>query len=185
MYAHPYSHPCFHAMTGRGRRGRGPGGSWGPPPHRGPRARRGDVRAALLILLAEEPRNGYQLMQEIEQRSDGAWRPSPGSIYPALQQLEDERLVRTVERDEGRVFEITDAGSAWVADRPADAPPPWEAAKDEVGSGPREVMHLVREVAMAATQIVRAGDDAQTAEAQEVLRSARRQLYRILAGDDE
>src|SRR5215212_2194755 len=62
--------------------------------HRGSRARRGDVRAALLALLAEEPRNGYQLMQEIEQRSDGVWRPSPGSVYPALQQLEDEGLVR-------------------------------------------------------------------------------------------
>ena len=64
---------------------------FGPP--RGPRARRGDVRAALLVLLAEEPRNGYQLMQEIEQRSDGVWRPSPGSVYPALQQLEDEGLI--------------------------------------------------------------------------------------------
>ena len=80
---------------GRGRHRGGPRGGFpgfGPP--RGPRARRGDVRAALLLLLAEEPRNGYQLMQEIEQRSDGLWRPSPGSVYPSLQQLEDEGLGR-------------------------------------------------------------------------------------------
>src|ERR1700750_360976 len=99
---------CF-AMTGRrGRHGPpfgrggfpfgallgGPGGF-----ARGPRARRGDVRAAALILLAEEPRNGYQLMQEIEQRSGGVWRPSPGSVYPALSQLEDEGLVKAIDHD--------------------------------------------------------------------------------------
>src|SRR3954447_3691841 len=114
------------------------GGPGGPGFHgrRGRRARRGDVRAALLLLLAEEPRNGYQLMQEIEQRSEGAWRPSPGSVYPALQQLEDERLVTTAERDGNRVFEITDAGRAWVAEREGEAAP-WDAVKDEFGAGPR------------------------------------------------
>src|SRR5215207_10320767 len=91
---------------GRGRHRGGPRGGFpgfGPP--RGPRARRGDVRAALLLLLAEEPRNGYQLMQEIERRSDGVWRPSPGSVYPALQQLEDEGLVHAVEFEGKRAYE--------------------------------------------------------------------------------
>jgi hypothetical protein len=92
-----------HGRGGHGRGGHGRGGRRGRPPFgppfgpgfgRGSRARRGDVRAALLVLLAEEPRNGYGLMQEIESRSEGAWRPSPGSVYPALQQLEDEGLVR-------------------------------------------------------------------------------------------
>src|SRR4051794_41553959 len=96
----------------------------GPPPF-GPwagdvgfgrrrRAGRGDVRAALLVLLAEEPRNGYGLMQEIESRSGGVWRPSPGSVYPALQQLEDEGLVRSVESGGRRQYELTDEGRAHV-----------------------------------------------------------------------
>src|SRR5262249_41023714 len=92
------------AGGGRGPRGEGGGGGWGPgwgPPGpwfgdakfmRGPRVKRGDVRAAALALLAEEPRNGYQIIQEIGERSGGVWRPSPGSVYPALQQLEDEAL---------------------------------------------------------------------------------------------
>src|SRR5919107_2960735 len=105
----------------------GPGfGGFGP---RGPRARRGDVRAALLVLLAEEPRNGYGLMQEIEARSNGAWRPSPGSVYPALSQLEDEGLVRAEERDGSRVFTLTDAGREYVGSNDLGAP--WEAVRDD------------------------------------------------------
>src|SRR5215210_3780956 len=155
MYAttHPYAHPagrCSHMSSARGRGrpmrpGRGPWRAAGPG---GGRARRGDVRAALLILLADERRNGYQLMQEIEQRSDGAWRPSPGSVYPALQQLEDEGLVTTGERDGRRVYQLTEAGRAKVADNDDDAPAPWDAVKADVGPGPGQLMHLVREVAM-------------------------------------
>src|SRR4051812_9463290 len=82
--------------------GPGPGGHRGGPGHhrggpRGGRARRGDVRAALLLLIEGGAQNGYQLIQEIERRTDGVWKPSPGSVYPALQQLEDEGLVRAVE----------------------------------------------------------------------------------------
>jgi len=83
-------------------------------PRRMTRARRGDVRTALLLLLDEGPRNGYQLMQEIENRSGGAWRPSPGSVYPALSQLEDEGLVRAEEQDGRRTFVLTEAGKAYV-----------------------------------------------------------------------
>ena len=104
------------AAGGHGDRGGGFGGPSGSRPGgpgsfgRGGRARRGDVRAALLTLLAEEPRNGYRLMQEIEHRSDGVWRPSPGSVYPALQQLEDEGLVRSEETEGRKLFQLTDAG---------------------------------------------------------------------------
>src|SRR3954454_10206844 len=101
--------------------------SGGPPFGRGHKARRGDVRAAALVLLDEEPRNGYQLMQEIEHRSDGAWRPSPGSVYPALQQLEDEGLVRTTETEGRRQYELTPAGSEYVEANRAELGTPWEA----------------------------------------------------------
>ncbi len=172
-----------HSMGhGRGRRGRHGGPrAWGGPP--GHRARRGDVRAALLVLLAEEPRNGYQLMQAIEERSDGAWRPSPGSVYPTLQQLEDEGLVTAVEHGGRRVFELTDAGRDDVAERPEDAPAPWDAFTSDVGQGARELMKLVRDIAAAAAQVVRAGDEQQVQQAREVLADAHRSLYRILAGD--
>jgi DNA-binding PadR family transcriptional regulator len=173
---------------GRGRRGRG---GWGGPGHggfgghRGPRARRGDVRAALLALLAEEPRNGYGLMQEIEQRSDGVWRPSPGSVYPALQQLEDEGLVRQVEQDGRKAYELTDEGRAHVEERGDELAAPWDAVKDDVGEGRRELGALIRQLAMAMSQVVAAGSDAQVAEAARVLKDARRALYEILAAEDE
>ena len=90
----------------------GPGGRGGPWGGRGGggRARRGDVRAALLLLLAENPQNGYQLIQEIERRTEGVWKPSPGSVYPALQQLEDEGLVRTAETEGKKAYELTAEG---------------------------------------------------------------------------
>src|SRR4051795_6473501 len=108
---------------GHGRGGHGRGGRRGRPPFGSPfgpgmrwagPTRRGDGGAALLVLLAEEPRNGYGLMQEIEHRSGGGWRPSPGSVYPALQQLEDEGLVRSVESGGRRQYELTDEGRAHV-----------------------------------------------------------------------
>src|SRR5438067_7229222 len=103
----------------------GPG--WGPRRRGRGRARRGDVRLALLRLLAEEPRNGYQLMQAIEERSEGLWRPSPGSVYPTLAQLEDEGLVRSVAAEGARVSETTDAGRQHLESR-AKEPAPWEPA---------------------------------------------------------
>src|SRR5579875_1416932 len=112
--------------------GFGPGFGPGPGGHRG-RRRRGDVRLALLMLLSlESPLNGYQLMQGLEERSDGRWRPSPGSVYPALQQLEDEGLIRAVqtEGESGRAFELTDAGRGHLAER-GEQKPPWEPALDD------------------------------------------------------
>ena len=181
---HRSGHHPGHLWAAAGGAGGWRGGRRGRHgPHRGPRARRGDVRTALLVLLAEEPRNGYGLMQEIEQRTEGAWRPSPGSVYPALQQLEDEGLVRTGERDGRRVYELTDAGRALLAERGEDAVAPWDAVRQDAGAHPRQLFKLIREVAMAAAQVVETGDEAQVAQAREVLASARRSLYRILAED--
>ncbi len=160
---------------------RGPGGMGGP---RGRRMRRGNVRAAILLLLEEEPRNGYQVMQEIEQRSEGAWRPSPGSVYPAFQLLADEGLVRGEARDGGNVFELTDAGRTHIEENREQLGNPWQLAGEGMPEGAREVAHLMMQVAMAGKQVVHHGTDAQRAEAAKVLADARRSLYRILAEDE-
>ena len=140
---------------------------------------------ALLILLAEEPRNGYQLMQVIEERSDARWRPSPGSVYPVLSQLEDEGLVRATERDGSKLFELTDAGREHVAEADTTTPP-WEAESDSPDvEAFKQVRRLIPEVARAAMQVTHSGTEAQAAQAIETLRNARRTLYRILAEDEE
>src|SRR4029077_21230 len=108
----------------------GPGGH-----HRGRRMRRGDIRTALLVAVAENPGHGYDVIRSIEEKSGGAWKPSPGSVYPTLQMLEDEGLMRSVERDGKRVYEVTDAGREEAARRVEEAGgTPWElAAKTDSG----------------------------------------------------
>jgi DNA-binding PadR family transcriptional regulator len=147
------------------------------------RARRGDVRLALLLLLAEEPRNGYQLMQEIEERSGGRWRPSPGSVYPTLAQFEDEGLIRATERDGSKLFELTDAGRAHL-DAHKDAAVPWDLGDEAGAHAAGEVKQLFAQVATAAWQVMRVGDEHQKARAIETLVETRRALYRILADDE-
>jgi len=190
----PRSLTHWLAMSGRGRGRGGPhrrphggygfGPPWGPGSGgfgpRGPRARRGDVRAALLVLLAEEPRNGYGLMQEIEQRSDGVWRPSPGSVYPALQQLEDEGLVE--QAGEGRkAYTLTAEGRAHVEEHRQELGTPWDAVKGDMAEGAWELMDAMRQIGMALFQLTHSGTDEQRAEAREVLAETRRSLYRILS----
>src|ERR1700722_6266578 len=109
-----------HRHRGFGGEGFGGFGFGRGPRGRGRKARRGDIRTAALLLLSEEPRNGYQIMQEVQERSDGVWRPSPGSTYPALQQLEDEGLIRARELDGRKLFELIDAGREYVKERGED-----------------------------------------------------------------
>ena len=157
-------------------------GFGGPPFGRGgPKARRGDVRTAALLLLNEGPRNGYQIMQDIEERSGGVWRPSPGSVYPALQQLEDEGLVRPTETDGRKEYELTDAGRKYVAERGDDLPPPWEEMSGGFSDEMKTAGNLMRDVALAFSQVLRAGSPSQISEASKVLAETRRSLYRILA----
>lgn len=162
----------------------GRGGPFGPHGRGRGRKRRGDVRIALLLLLAEEARNGYQLMQIIEERSGGRWRPSPGSVYPALAQLEDEGLVRAVERDGTKLFEITDAGREHVAAAHGQTAP-WEMEDDPAFEALAELRSLVHQIGMAAGQVVQAGDEEQISRARDTLADTRRRLYRILAEDDD
>src|SRR5690349_4354790 len=167
-------------MDDRQRRGRGRHrereGWWG-----GPRMRRGQIRTALLAVLAEEPGHGYDVMQKLEDKTGGLWRPSPGSVYPTLQQLEDEGLVRSTERDGKRVFEITEAGRAEAAERIEQAGgTPWEHA----GRGPRgnrEVRDAFAQLFQAMKQIAAVGTPEQLERGLAVVNNARKELYQILA----
>jgi DNA-binding PadR family transcriptional regulator len=190
-----------HGGRGRSRGGgrRGYGMDFGPmgfpgfPPFpratryaRFPKVRRGDVRAAALALLAEEPRNGYQIIQEIGERSGGVWQPSPGSVYPALQQLEDEGLIQAETPEGGRRrYALTSEGRQYVEEHADEVRAPWDAVARSVGTEAIELRRLFGEVVMAAIQVVRVGSEAQVAQAQEILSEARRKLYRILAADGD
>ena len=177
-----------------GRRASGPwgggfGGSWGgwwpgpPGPARGAKAGRGDVRAAILALLREGPRNGYQIMTEIGERSGGAWRPSPGAVYPALSQLTDEGLIAGEESGGRRTFRLTEAGREYVEQNPQMARAAWESAAQQEDW---EVPGLFAEAARLGggiVQLAHAGTPEQVQAAERLLEQTRRELYRILAGD--
>jgi DNA-binding PadR family transcriptional regulator len=135
------------------------------------------------LLLAEEPRNGYGLMQVIEERSGGVWRPSPGSVYPALAQLEDEGLIRSVEHDGRKTFELTDEGRAHVEQNRERYGTPWETVAEGVPSELQDLRQAGQALAIASMQIARMGSQAQLSEAKRILEDARRGLYRLLAGD--
>ena len=164
---------------GGGGRGWGGGGPWGG---RGGRARRGDVRAALLALLAEKPMHGYEMIQELGERTNGAWTPSPGSVYPTLTMLEEEGMVTVEEVDGKRRFSLTDSGRQAVADR--EGAPPWEEFGEGIDPALRALGEVLGTTAHAVKQVMRAGTPAQHAKAVEVLTETRRRLYEILAADE-
>ncbi|WP_019631347.1 PadR family transcriptional regulator [Actinomadura atramentaria] len=159
--------------------GRAFGRGFGP----GRKAPRGNVRAAVLSLLAEGPRNGYQIIQDIEERSGGAWKPSPGAVYPALQQLADEGLIEGEEEGGRRTFRLTDAGRAHVAEHADELAEPWAAMRPAFGEGVPEVFREAAQTGAAVMQVVRSGSPEQVARAKDVLAAARRDLYRLLADD--
>ena len=165
----------------------GPSGgeAWGQGPRhqRGSRAGRGDVRSAVLALLAEQPMHGYQIIQEIGHRSGGAWKPSPGSVYPTLQQLEDEGLVRAQEQEGRRVYRLTEEGQRVAADRAEEFATLWEGvapSEDDTQLG-----DLIFQVGAAFVQVARTGTAEQMAEARKVLARTRADLYRILGDSNE
>jgi DNA-binding PadR family transcriptional regulator len=166
-----------------------------PEQRRGPRVRRGDVRAAILGVLAAaraagEHINGYQVIQQIAARSKGEWRPSPGSVYPTIQQLEDEGLIETDEAGGRRAIRLTDAGSAWVADHAADVDAVWRPFEDRQeaargGEFGRTLKTEIGQVAGAVWQLATQGSEEQRSAALGVLVETRRKLYGILADGPE
>src|SRR5215472_8148609 len=125
---------------------------------RGPRARRGDVRAVILDLLAEgHPWNGYQIIQEIAERTQGVWRPSAGSVYPALQQLEDEGLISPEGEGRRRMYTLTDEGREYVGAHAAELRASWDAAAGMADDVAIELHDMVHQVRMAVMEVHRAG----------------------------
>ena len=198
MHGHAYPPPWAMRLVamrgGRGRRGDWTAHGWGPGAGyamwgaTGPfggrqKVSRGEVRAAILLLLSEEPMHGYQIMQELAERSGDMWRPSPGSIYPTLQQLTDEGLVTAEDSEGKKVYHLTDAGKAKVEE--SDAPPPWARFETDDMSGLFEIKDLAIQVGAAVMQVATAGSDEQLAEAKEILADTRSRLYQLLADGDE
>jgi len=172
-------HPPFGGGPGDGFGGRFGGGPHGPRGRRGGRAGRGDVRTALLLLLAEQPMHGYQLMQAVAERTGGGWKLSPGAVYPTIAQLEDEGLVAVVAEGGRKLVTLTDAGRDHLATL-GDADPFAAFTGEASGVDLRSALGLVMG---AAHQVGQAGDPAQQAAALQVLEDARRSLYLILAGE--
>ncbi len=153
---------------------------------RPPRVRRGDVRVAILDVLSSQPMNGYQLIQQIAERSNGQWKPSPGSVYPTLQQLEDEGLVRSVQADGRKAVELTDAGRRYVETNTDEIAATWEAFGDQGDDDTADLRGTISQVAAAVWQVAVSGTPRQQEQAKAVLADTRRQLYGLLAdGDDE
>lgn len=167
------------------------GPEFGPP--RGPRARRGDVRSAILDVLAGDELNGYQVIQQISDRTGGVWKPSPGSVYPTIQQLEDEGLVEARESDGRRLLRLSDEGRRYVeehADEMAATWAPFDTAGPEEppgapgGERTGDLKPVIGQVMGAMWQVMSTGTPQQRKRAADILVETRRKLYGILAEGD-
>jgi DNA-binding PadR family transcriptional regulator len=163
-----------HGRHGRDFWGGGPGAGW--PGER--RARRGDVKYAILEVLAEQPRHGYDVIRALEERRSGT-RPSAGSVYPTLQLLEDEGCVTSATLDGKRVYTITDAGRTLLAQRPAEV----ADDEDEGHAGRHELREAAFRLGASVWQAARDGDPAVLAKVRELLDKTRREVYAVLGGD--
>jgi DNA-binding PadR family transcriptional regulator len=152
--------------------------------HGRPSVRRGDVRTAILAALMDEPMHGYQVIRVLEERSGGHWRPSAGSVYPTLQQLEDEGLVRSEEVDGRRTYRLTDEGQTEAASLAATESPLVAVRLGVSDDSSPDVRRDAIELARAAMQVAKVGSPAAIGEAHRLLVAARRDLYRLLADDE-
>jgi DNA-binding PadR family transcriptional regulator len=142
------------------------------------------VRSAILVLLAEHPMHGYEMISELSDRTEGLWRPSPGSIYPTLQLLEDEGLV-TARLDDNagkKRYSLTEEGQK-AATELAKGPAPWEQMAAGAPAGARDLRHAVRKLMPVVGQVAMIGGPQEHEQAVKVLEEARRRLYAILAGE--
>ncbi|MCV7198707.1 PadR family transcriptional regulator [Mycobacterium angelicum] len=161
--------------------GFGPGGPRGGWRRGGGRGRRGDVRAAILVLLSEKPMHGYEMIQQIAERSNGIWKPSPGSVYPTLQLLDDEGLITASESDGSKkLFQLTDEGRA-AAEKIET--PPWDEIAEGVDPGHLNLRTAARQLFGAVAQSAHTATPEQQQRIVEILNNARREIYGILGED--
>jgi DNA-binding PadR family transcriptional regulator len=144
----------------------------------GTRVGKGEVRTAVLALLAEQPMHGYQIIREIEERSGGSWKPSAGSVYPTLQLLSDEGLITAEEANGRKIYSLTEAGRAVAG---AETSSPWDSSQSATGNRHTALPKAGVELAQATAQLNRTGTPEQVQQAVEVLDEARRRIYSILA----
>ena len=178
-----HGRPGTRDWFGHGRPPFEPGGFFDGPGRRG-RAKRGNIRAAILALLAERPMHGYEMIQELEERTGGIWRPSPGSIYPSLSMLEDEGTIRGTDGGGKRLFELTDAGREELVRNPQDQAP-WDEVTEGVSPDRVKLWDAIGQVAIAAQQVAQVGTEEQIALARRLLVETRRDLYAMLAEDPD
>jgi len=175
--------PFGPAPFGQAPFGRGRSRGFGPAGPRGRRARRGDVRAAILSLLAQSPANGYTLIQAITEHSDGAWKPSPGSVYPTLAQLVDEGLITPVDTVAPRSdYQLTDSGRAYVSEHADELAATWNALTEH---GPLDATGELLQATHKLLGVLRQYASETTSEQQRAaatkLDELRREFYRTLA----
>lgn len=139
------------------------------------------MRAAILLLLAERPRHGYEIITELTDRSEGRWQPSPGSVYPMLKRLSRDGLVAAAPEDGKAVFSLTDAGRTLIDSEGASWGEPWLRPEDVRPAQEDELLSELRQVAMAATQVTQLDDAAQIEAATAILVDARKRIYGLLA----
>jgi DNA-binding PadR family transcriptional regulator len=143
--------------------------------------RRGDVRSALLIALLDGPAHGYELIQLLETKTEGRWRPSPGSVYPSLQLLTDEGLVVPVDREGKRAYELTDEGRRVAEEHVASRGYPWDALDDGPSQQRADLRVAIRDLHLAVKQVAVTGTAETMERATGIVTAARKELYRLLA----
>lgn len=186
-YAHPMPGWAFTSPDAAGRRrhrrhrhgGWGPDGPWGPPSR--PRRDRGDVRLAILLLLDEQPRHGYEIITELADRSDGRWRPSPGSIYPVLKRLTKEGLVQPTQDDGRRTFSLTPAGKTLVEQQREEWGQPWARDAHSDSDEATALWTEGKQLGAAVWQVSQLDDPEQIRAVGRILAETRKQIYRMLA----
>lgn len=201
MYARQNPWEPYRQHRPHGRRG----GPWGGPPPwlaemfgpqfggpypgrggGGPRVRRGDVRTAILDVLGTSPGpiNGYQVIQQIADRTDGAWRPSPGSVYPTIAQLEDEGLVEDAPTGR-KALQLTAEGRTWVAEHPDELAAVWAPFEERHPEETEDLKQVIKQTVAAIVQVATQGSPDQRRKAVQILADARRSLYGLLAEPDD